>query len=40
MLMGAEDLTMLPDNLHPDGDGYELMGNRFADKIISKFNLR
>jgi hypothetical protein len=25
------DAGMAPDKLHPNGDGYELMGRRFAD---------
>lgn len=31
-LFGAEptDLDLLPDGLHPNGDGYELIGRRFA----------
>jgi hypothetical protein len=31
-LFGVEpsDLDLLPDGLHPDGDGYELIGRRFA----------
>lgn len=29
-LFGEADLDHLPDGLHPDGDGYELIGNRFA----------
>ena len=27
---GASDLELLPDGLHPDGDGQELMGRRYA----------
>ena len=30
-LLGADDADHLPDGLHPDGDGYELMGRRFAE---------
>jgi len=29
-LFGEDDLDHLPDGLHPDGDGYELIGHRFA----------
>ena len=27
------DLDLLPDGLHPDGDGYELIGRRFAERV-------
>eukprot|EP01047_Picozoa_sp_COSAG01_P079761 COSAG01_NODE_15253_length_1357_cov_1.613672_2_plen_81_part_00 len=30
-LFGPEDVSMMPDMLHPNGDGYELLGNRFAE---------
>lgn len=30
-LMGLEDVPLLPDGLHPDAEGYELMGRRFAE---------
>eukprot|EP00747_Dinoflagellata_sp_TGD_P085464 gnl/TRDRNA2_/TRDRNA2_162898_c3_seq2.p1 gnl/TRDRNA2_/TRDRNA2_162898_c3~~gnl/TRDRNA2_/TRDRNA2_162898_c3_seq2.p1 ORF type:complete len:162 (-),score=20.74 gnl/TRDRNA2_/TRDRNA2_162898_c3_seq2:14-499(-) len=29
-LFGERDLPNLPDGVHPNGDGYELMGRRFA----------
>eukprot|EP01052_Picozoa_sp_SAG31_P067752 SAG31_NODE_26550_length_440_cov_1.011730_1_plen_103_part_00 len=29
-LFNEGDHAMLPDDLHPDGDGYEVMGRRFA----------
>ena len=29
-LFDEPDRQMLPDDLHPDGDGYEVMGQRFA----------
>ena len=34
-LFGVEpsDLDLLPDGLHPDGDGYELIGRRFAERF-------
>ena len=28
-LFGADDAHHLPDDLHPDGAGYELLGRRF-----------
>jgi hypothetical protein len=28
-LFGADDLALLPDGLHPDAEGYHLMGRRF-----------
>ena len=35
-LLGPEDEHHLPDELHPDGDGYELMGRRAAEKILPR----
>ena len=32
-IFGADDLAMLPDGLHPDGDGYALMAERLAPKL-------
>jgi len=34
----GEDLaaTCLPDNLHPNGDGYEAMGRNFAERVLEK----
>ncbi len=34
----GEDLveTNLPDNLHPDGDGYEIIGRRAAELVLSR----
>lgn len=34
----GEDLVgpRLPDNLHPDGDGYEIMGQNVADTVLPK----
>jgi hypothetical protein len=29
------DLALLPDGLHPDGDGYELIGRRYADAVAT-----
>ena len=30
------DIDLLPDGLHPDGDGYELIGRRFAEQFRSR----
>ena len=30
-LMGPEDVHLLPDGLHPNAEGYELLGQRFAE---------
>jgi lysophospholipase L1-like esterase len=36
-LFGSDDASYLPDHLHPDGDGYEIIGSRFMEKIIIPF---
>lgn len=33
-LFGDEDTHLLPDGLHPNAEGYELIGRRFADRVI------
>jgi hypothetical protein len=33
VLLGAAEVGYLPDGLHPNGDGYELMGRRFCELI-------
>lgn len=33
-LLGEADAGYLPDSLHPNGDGYELMGRRVAERIL------
>lgn len=33
-LFGADDAPTLPDGLHPDGDGYLRIGERFADRAF------
>jgi hypothetical protein len=33
-LFGEADLADLPDGLHPNGDGYERMGHRFAERTV------
>ena len=36
-LFGADLIgPRLPDDLHPDGDGYEIMGRRFLDRILPR----
>ncbi len=35
-LFGADCGGYLPDQLHPNGDGYELLGNRIADQVLPK----
>jgi hypothetical protein len=36
LLFGADDLPDLPDNLHPNADGYRRMGERFADLVFAE----
>jgi hypothetical protein len=33
-LFGAADVHLMPDDLHPDGEGYALMADRFHDKVV------
>jgi lysophospholipase L1-like esterase len=33
-LLGEAEAALLPDHLHPNGEGYELMGKRAAEKIL------
>jgi lysophospholipase L1-like esterase len=33
---GEADAGFLPDGLHPDAEGYKLMGSRFADRILGE----
>jgi len=35
-LFGAGDAHLLPDGLHPDAEGYELIGRRFARQVIPR----
>lgn len=35
-LFDAPDIANLPDNLHPNGDGYELMGKRFYETVLPR----
>ena len=36
-LFGPDLAHMLPDDLHPDAEGYKIMGRNFVDKVASKF---
>ena len=39
-LFGEELVTdCLPDGLHPNGDGYEKMGQNFVEHVLSEFDL-
>ena len=38
-LFGEADAAMMPDLLHPNGDGYELLGQRFASKAFGPAGL-
>ena len=38
-LLGPEDVKLLPDGLHPNGEGYELIGERFIEKIIDSISI-
>jgi lysophospholipase L1-like esterase len=35
-LLGQDDLAYLPDDVHPNADGYELIGRRAADQVLPK----
>jgi len=35
-LLWEDEANLMPDNLHPGGEGYELMGQRMAEKILPK----
>jgi lysophospholipase L1-like esterase len=37
---GTADAGHLPDGLHPDATGYELMGSRFVERVINPFRQR
>ena len=36
-LFGEELAHLLPDELHPDAEGYKIMGHNFAQKVASKY---
>ena len=33
-LLGEDDVDHLPDGLHPDGEGYEMIGTRAGEYIL------
>ena len=35
-ILGPEDWRLLPDNLHPNAEGYELMGRHFLEKVAKR----
>ncbi len=37
---GEEDAYLLPDNLHPNSEGYRLMGERFESRILQSVGVR
>ena len=36
-VFGPDLAHLLPDDLHPDAEGYKIMGQNFVDKVTSKF---
>ena len=36
-LFGSDLAHLLPDDLHPDAEGYKIMGRNFVDKVASRF---
>ena len=36
-LFGSDLTHLLPDDLHPNAEGYKIMGQNFADKVADKF---
>ena len=36
-LFGPDLAHLLPDDLHPDAEGYKIMGQNFVDRVASKF---
>jgi lysophospholipase L1-like esterase len=35
-LFGPGDASLLPDDLHPNNEGYRLMGERAAEKLLPR----
>jgi hypothetical protein len=35
-IFGPKDAHLLPDELHPNAEGYKLMGSRFAEKVAAR----
>lgn len=36
-IFSADDAHLLPDELHPNAEGYRLMGERFAEKVVARY---
>lgn len=36
-ILGADSAHLLPDDLHPNGEGYRLMGERFVAQVAQRF---
>ena len=36
-LFGQDLAHLLPDDLHPDAEGYKIMGQNFVDKVASMY---
>lgn len=36
-VFGTDYVDLLPDNLHPDAEGYRVMGNNFVDVVANKY---
>ncbi len=36
LLLGPDDAHLMPDAVHPNGEGYQLMGRRAAERILPK----
>lgn len=36
-VFGSDYVDLLPDNLHPDAEGYRVMGNNFVDVVANKY---
>ena len=36
-IFGADSVEMLPDQLHPNSEGYKVLGEKFTQKIADKF---
>ena len=36
-VFGSDNVDLLPDNLHPDAEGYRVMGNNFVDVVANKY---
>ena len=35
-ILGPEEAHLLPDDLHPDAEGYRLMGDRFLKRVVER----